>query len=69
MKVTGVLPGSFAEQIGLKKDDALRVINDLPVDTIASYAKAIKNCPENGKTIIVLERNGLPLTKTYKVKN
>jgi serine protease Do len=55
--VSGVEPGSSAEDAGLRRGDIILEVNRTPVGDLGSYRKAIGDVKE-GKTILLLVRRG-----------
>jgi serine protease Do len=55
--VTGVEPGSSAEEAGLRRGDVVLEVNREPVKDLASYRKALKNTAK-GKSVLLLVRRG-----------
>jgi serine protease Do len=55
--VTGVEPGSSADEAGLRRGDVILEVNREPVKDLASYRKALKNTAK-GKSVLLLVRRG-----------
>jgi serine protease Do len=55
--VSGVEPGSVAEEAGLRRGDVIVEVNRKPVPDLNSYRTALRSS-EKGKTILLLVRRG-----------
>ncbi len=58
VRVDGVVPGSPAEQLGLKKGDVLVRFDDKPVTDLRSYSDLLKAHAPGDKVAVVVERQG-----------
>jgi serine protease Do len=54
--VTTVEPGSPAEQMGLKADDVILSLNDVPMDTAAAFSQTASQRARTWQ--IILQRDG-----------
>lgn len=60
-RVTAVEAGSAAARAGLRSGDVLRLVNDLPVASIADVQYALHRSPWQGKASVAWERDGAPM--------
>ncbi len=54
--VTGVKPGSPADQAGLRRGDVILEVNRTPVPDLAAYKKALEDLDEGGNTLFLVQR-------------
>jgi aminopeptidase N len=62
--LTGVMPGSPADQIGLQKGDVLVELGGVPVDNLADFSAALKEHEPGDSVEVVVLRNGAQVRKT-----
>jgi serine protease Do len=55
--VSGVAPGSSADEAGMRRGDVILEVNREPVKDLSSYRKALKGTPA-GKSVLLLVRRG-----------
>ena len=54
--VTAIEPGSPADQMGLRVDDIILALNDVPMDTASAFANTASNRVRTWQ--IILQRDG-----------
>jgi serine protease Do len=54
--VTGVKPGSAAEEAGLRRGDVILEVNRTPVATLAAYSQALNQVEKGGNTLLLVQR-------------
>ena len=54
--VTGVEPGSAAEEAGLRRGDVILEVNRTPVTTLAAYKQALKQVEKGQNALLLVQR-------------